>query len=404
MMENTLNLGLMVTKNLLYLPYCIFSASNLEKRIGIRHKDKVVDLWAIILTKNQKPITDDKHIFINKSLNAFIEKGEEYHEKIVNIYNGFLDRQELNFENSHDIGTVTLHMPIEVKNYTDFYSSENHAANVGAMFRSKENPLLPNWKHMPIAYHGRASSIVESGLDVKRPLGQICNDDANPVLAPTKKLDFELEFAAIIGKNSTLGEAIKIEEAESYVFGYTLLNDWSARDIQRWEYQPLGPFLSKNFFTSISPWIIPKEALQRFKISKPIQNPKPLEYLSLENDFLYDIALEVYIEIEDKQYKISSTNTNELYWSISQQIAHHTITGCNLQVGDILASGTISGTTPNSYGSMLELSFNGQNPLILSDDHTRSFIEDYDTICIKGRANNGTESVNFGEVVNKVIP
>ena len=296
-------------------------------------------------------------------------------------------------------------LPVKIGDYTDFYSSEQHAFNVGSMFRDPENALLPNWKHMPVGYHGRASSIVVSGTDIHRPKGQTkSKEQTSPVFGPTKRLDFELEMAFIVGKSTTLGESVGTDQAEEFIFGFTLFNDWSARDIQTWEYVPLGPFLAKNFASSMSPWVVTLEAMEPFRVSGPKQEPEVLEYLSYSGDAHFDVKLEVYIEPEgEKKTKITSSNYQNVYWNIRQQLAHQTVNGCNINVGDLYASGTISGKDSDSFGSMLELSWNGTRALSLEGESQRLFVEDGDTVTIRGFGEREGVRIGFGEVSNKIL-
>lgn len=301
---------------------------------------------------------------------------------------------------------VTMLMPVYVPNYTDFYSSIEHATNIGTMVRGPENALMPNWRHIPVGYHGRASSIIVSGQPVRRPKGQIKPPEATePIFSPSQRLDFELEMAFIISKPNKLGEAISTAEAEEHIFGFVLFNDWSARDIQVWEYVPLGPFLSKNFASSISPWIVTLEALEPFRVAGPKQEPAVLPYLSFEGDGNFDIQLEVDIAPDGQGAKtVCNSNFKYMYWNIRQQLAHHTINGCNVEVGDMYASGTISGPTPGSYGSMMELAWKGTKPIKLTDGSERTFIEDMDTVTMRGYAASEGIRVGFGEVVAKILP
>ena len=299
-----------------------------------------------------------------------------------------------------------MKLPARIGNYTDFYSSCHHAHNVGTMLRGPENALMPNWKWLPVAYHGRASSVVVSGTDVRRPKGQIKPPDAPaPSFGPTKSLDYELEMAFLVGPGNTLGEPVPIDRAVDHIFGLVLMNDWSARDIQAWEYQPLGPFLAKNFATSISPWVVTLEALEPFRKPLPQQDPEPLPYLRSGNDFTFDIDLEARLQTSSMTapHVITRTNFQNLYWSIAQQLAHHTVGGCNLQPGDLLASGTISGPTEESRGCMLELTWRGANPLTLPNDETRKWLEDGDTLNITGYCQGDGYRVGFGEVSGRVL-
>ncbi len=299
-----------------------------------------------------------------------------------------------------------MHLPVQIGDYTDFYSSIEHATNVGIMFRDPANALLPNWKHIPVGYHGRASSIVVSGTDIVRPCGQTKADaDALPTFQASKQMDFELEMGFVVGKESSLGQRISTHEAEEYIFGLVLFNDWSARDIQKWEYVPLGPFLGKNFGSSMSAWVVPLEALEPFRLPTPKQEPAVLPYLEFEGWKNYDIQLEVVIKPENSEENIvSKSNFKYMYWNMAQQLAHHTVNGCNVRVGDLCASGTISGNAPDSYGSMLELAWKGTKPLQMSDGTTRTFLQDYDTVVMKGYCEKEGIKVGFGEVRGKILP
>lgn len=353
------------------------------------------------------------NVFEAYTLNEFIELGKP----VTNAVR--LKIQELLDENSklandektieecfYELDQVKMMMPVHVPNYTDFYSSIEHATNVGKMFRDPANALLPNWKHLPVGYHGRASSIVVSGTEIIRPKGQTKPADLDsPIFGPSRQLDFELEMAFIVNKNTEMGESISTSEAEEVIFGMVLFNDWSARDIQSWEYVPLGPFLGKNFGSSISPWVVTLEALNPFRTESPKQEPEVLDYLKFSGDKNFDINLEVYLQPENgTENLISQSNYKFMYWNMTQQLAHHTINGCNVEVGDMYASGTISGENPNSFGSMLELTWRGQNPLKLNDGQERKFIEDHDTIIMRGFAEKDGIRVGFGEVSGKILP
>jgi len=289
-------------------------------------------------------------------------------------------------------------LPIHIGDYTDFYSSREHATNVGVMFRDPANALLPNWLHLPVGYHGRASSIIVSGTPVHRPNGQTMPDGADrPVYGPTKQLDFELEMGFVIGKETHLGDTISTEQAEDYIFGLMLFNDWSARDIQKWEYVPLGPFLAKNFASTISPWIVTLEALEPFRVNGPEQDPDVLPYLKFEGNKNYDIHLSVDITTKNGvNQQVSKSNFKYMYWNMCQQLAHHTVNGCNVRIGDLLASGTISGPTPDSYGSMLEICWKGTKPVEMPDGTQRKFIENYDTVSLRGWCENDDIRIGFG--------
>jgi fumarylacetoacetase len=300
---------------------------------------------------------------------------------------------------------VSMHLPVKVGDYTDFYSSIEHATNVGKMFRDPENALLPNWRHLPVGYHGRASSIVVSGTDIYRPNGQTKPTDGPPVFGPSQRMDFELEMAFIIGKETALGDTVSVDDADDHIFGIVLFNDWSARDIQKWEYVPLGPFLGKNFASSVSPWVVTMDALEPFRVEGPIQEPEVLPYLKSTKPQNYDINLQVAIHPESAEEETVVTNTNfkYMYWNMAQQLAHHTVNGCNLKVGDMMASGTISGKYPDSFGSMLELSWAGKNPVKLKDGSERKFLNDGDSVIMRGMAKKGEIHVGFGEVRSKLL-
>ena len=299
-----------------------------------------------------------------------------------------------------------MHLPADIGDYTDFYSSRDHASNVGSMFRRRENPLLPNWLHLPVAYHGRASSVVPGGTDIQRPHGQLLPEGASePVFMASREMDFELEMGFFVGPGNGLGAPIPVSQADDHIFGMVLVNDWSARDIQRWEYRPLGPFLAKNLATSISPWIVTMEALEPFRCPGPAQEPVPLPYLQSEGDRAYDIHLEVSLQSRNMTGPaiISRSNFRRLYWTMDQQLAHHTITGCNMRPGDLLASGTISGPTPDSYGSMLELAWRGTRPVRLPSGEERTFLEDGDRVTLSGWCQGKGYRVGFGEVSGRIL-
>lgn len=301
---------------------------------------------------------------------------------------------------------VSMKMPVQVGDYTDFYSSKEHATNVGIMFRGKENALMPNWLHIPIGYHGRAGSIVVSGTSIRRPKGQMKPPTAeHPLFGPTKQLDFELEMAFVLGKNTNLGDSVAVEAAEDYIFGMLLFNDWSARDIQAWEYQPLGPFLGKNFGSTVSPWVVTLDALEPFRLAGPVQEPLPLPYLQQQSAHHFDIGLAVdLITAQGAVTTICESNHKYLYWSMAQQLAHHTVNGCNVRVGDLMASGTISGPDSTSFGSMLELSWRGERPVRLVDGQTRTFIQDGDTIRLRAWSERDGLRLGFGEASGRVLP
>ncbi|HKL89859.1 MAG TPA: fumarylacetoacetase [Allomuricauda sp.] len=389
------------------IPFGIFSTKDRSPRVGVAVGEHILDLAAVA----ELDVFDFNTALLEKdTLNDFISLGKEITTRVRKKIQFWLkdddsvlaDKPELFVKQSE----AQMHMPVAVGDYTDFYSSLEHATNVGKMFRDPENALLPNWKHIPVGYHGRASSIIVSGQPIYRPKGQTKpNDLEAPVFGPTRRLDFELEMGFICGKETQLGDSISIKEAEDYIFGLVLFNDWSARDIQKWEYVPLGPFLAKNFASSISPWVVTLEALEPFKLAGPKQEPEVLPYLQFEGDKNYDIHLEVGITPEKgEKTTVCFSNFKHMYWNMTQQLAHHTVNGCNINIGDMMASGTISGKEENSFGSMLELSWGGTKPIKLKDGSERKFIEDGDTVTMKGYAQNGDIRVGFGEVTTTVLP
>lgn len=396
------------------IPFGIFKKSDGKIQAGSALGNYVIDLDYLHAQFffNELELPDD--IFNQATLNSFIGLGKKktsaVRQRIIELFSS--DNQEIQGITEHKdsclipMADVKMLMPVHVPNYTDFYSSIEHATNVGTMFRDPDNALLPNWKHIPVAYHGRASSIVVSGQDIKRPKGQSkAPDAAAPAFGATKRLDFELEMAFITCKETPMGTSISTEEAEEAIFGFVLFNDWSARDIQVWEYVPLGPFLAKNFASSISPWIITLDALDAFRVAGPKQDPEVFPYLNYEGLKNFDINLEVSIKPEGAEATIvSNSNFKYMYWNICQQLAHHTVNGCNIKVGDMYASGTISGPTPDSYGSMLELAWKGTKPIQMPDGSSRSFINDGDTVIMKGFAEKDGVRVGFGEVSAKVLP
>jgi fumarylacetoacetase len=396
--------------SLLNLPFGIFDTGDGSlPRAGIAVGDHIVDLAAAAAAGLFGKRRFFKNIFEKPVLNDFIALGKPVTNRIRKKVLDWLTLPErpANAEALlTDRRAARMRLPVRIGDYTDFYSSIEHATNVGKMFRP-DNPLLPNWRWLPVGYHGRSSSIVVSGTPIRRPKGQILppGSEDTPVYGPSQRMDFELEMAFVIGKDSALGEPIPIEKADEYIFGLLLFNDWSARDIQRWEYVPLGPFLGKNFGSSVSPWIVPLEALKPFRVKGPKQNPAPLEYLKQTKAGNYDIELEVAIRPEKgPETVICRSNFKYLYWSMAQQLAHHTVNGCNVRVGDLMASGTISGATPDSFGSMLELSWGGKNPLTLADGSKRSFLLDGDTVRMRGWAVKDGAKVGFGAVEGKLLP
>jgi fumarylacetoacetase len=395
------------------LPFGIFQSKRLSPRAGIAIGDKIVDLSVLHDEGFFSELTQlPNDIFLRDSLNDFIGLGKNLTRKVRDKVQDLLKEENDNLKEHQCRGKAMVTrkdaqmlLPVKVGDYTDFYSSMEHATNVGMMFRDPENALLPNWKHLPVGYHGRSSSIVPSGTNIYRPKGQF--KEANmpmPEFGPSRRLDFELELAFITGKSTKMGDSIRTEDAEDYVFGFVLFNDWSARDIQAWEYVPLGPFLGKSFASSISPWIVTLDALEPFRVKGPEQDPV-LDYLKSQKDHAFDIQLEVYLKPEGLQpTKICTSNFKHMYWNIAQQLAHHTSNGCNINVGDMMASGTISGPSEDSYGSLLELSWKGTKPIQLQEGGERTFIEDGDTIIMKGFNQKDGIRVGFGEVEGKVLP
>lgn len=389
------------------IPFGIFSTKDRSPRVGIAVGDHILDLAAVA----ELDVFDFNTAVLEKdTLNDFISLGKEITSRVRKKIQYWLKDDTSELAGKPELfvkqSDARMHMPIQIGDYTDFYSSIEHATNVGKMFRDPENALLPNWKHIPVGYHGRASSIIVSGQPIHRPKGQTLPKDSDaPVFGPTQRLDFELEMGFVCGKDTNLGDSVSTAEAEDYIFGLVLFNDWSARDIQKWEYVPLGPFLAKNFASSISPWVVTLEALEPFRVAGPKQEPKVLPYLEYPGDKNYDINLEVGITPdESEETTVCHSNFKHMYWNMAQQLAHHTVNGCNIHVGDVMASGTISGNDENSYGSMLELAWMGTKPVKMKDGSERKFIHDGDTVTLRGYAKNGDIRVGFGEVSTKVLP
>lgn len=398
------------------LPYGVFKRKDdSENHIGVAIGDYILDL-KILEDEGifHNSMLKDIRVFYEKSLNHFLSLGQKNHKIAREIIQRLLldenpelrDNKTLREKCFVKISDAEMVLPVTIGDYTDFYSSREHATNVGIMFRGKENALMPNWLHLPVAYHGRASSIVISGTDIVHPKGQIKTTDKEyPEFSESKEIDFELEVGFFIGKSSKLGKPIPIDKTSEHIFGMVLVNDWSARDIQRWEYVPLGPFLAKNFATSISPWVVTLDALEPFKTQGVKQNPAPLPYLNSDGNPTYDINLEVYIKTEKLQqpFLITKTNFKYLYWNIYQQLAHHTVNGCNINPGDLMASGTISGADKSSYGSMLELTWKGTEPIKLPNGEERKFLEDSDEIIFKAYCQGDRYRIGFGEVRGKIV-
>ncbi len=396
------------------IPFGIFCASNIPHRTTTAIGDKVLDLAVLHNSGFFKEIELPDGIFEQSTLNNFMALGKPVARLVRNRLSDLLavGNEELKSNESvcaeafHEMSEVQMLMPVQVPNYTDFYSSEQHAFNVGTMFRGPENALMPNWKHLPVAYHGRASSIVVSGTDFHRPKGQTKAVDAEqPSFGPCKLLDFELEMAFITCKENPLGTPVSTADAVDHVFGFVLLNDWSARDIQKWEYVPLGPFLAKNFASHVSPWVVTMDALEPFIVSGPDQDPEVLPYLKYEGDAHFDINLQVALAPDStEETVVANSNYKYMYWNVKQQVAHHTGNGCNLQVGDMYGSGTISGPEKEEYGSMLELTWRGEHPIQMKDGTERKFIQDGDTVIMRGYSEKNGVRVGFGEVKAKVLP
>lgn len=358
-------------------------------------------------------ISFDSKVFDSASLNAMMLHGKQATREIRNqvsmLFRESNQNAKLNsevLESLLSINEVEMQLPIQIGDYTDFYSSEQHAYNVGCLFRDPKNALLPNWKYIPVGYHGRSSSILPSGVPIHRPKGQKKpNPDGLPIFGNCSLLDFELETAFFTYQGKPIGESITTDEADDYIFGMALLNDWSARDIQAWEYVPLGPFLAKNFASHVSCWIVTLDALEPFRVSGPIQDPKVFPYLEYKGDKHIDINLEVAIKPENStETVVCKSNYKHMYWNMNQQLAHHTINGCNIRVGDCMGSGTISGPNEGEYGSMLEISWKGTKPVKMNDGSERKFIEDNDTVIIRGYAQKNGVRIGFGEVYNKILP
>lgn len=387
------------------LPYGIFSTPDTAPRAGVAIGEYIVDL-SVLEQVGLLPIKDTP-VFNQSTLNEFIAQGPIHWQAVRAAVQNLLIAENPRLREDAALRAQVLvpqnqaqmHLPVEIRGYTDFYSSKEHAFNVGCMFRGADNALMPNWSELPVAYNGRASSVVISGTDIVRPSGQIMPTGATrPVFGPSQKLDFELEMGFIVGRKTSLSEPVPVEIAADYVFGMVLLNDWSARDLQQWEYVPLGPFNGKSFGTSISPWIVPMAALAPFQCPAVTQEPKPLAYLQEPQRHTYDIQLQAAFVVEGQETVVCESNFKYLYWSMAQQLAHHTVSGCNLQVGDLMGTGTISGPTPQSRGSLLELNWNMSQAVHLSGGETRYFINDGDTIVMRGFCEKEGIRVGFGEV------
>ncbi len=399
------------------LPYGVFRPADAAvSRVGVAIGDFALDLSVLAEAGLLADLPfDARSTFGAPALNPFMALGRSawraartrIFELLREDVTTLRDDEALRARALHAQSEVELELPADIGDYTDFYSSREHATNVGVMFRGKDNALMPNWLHLPVAYHGRASSIVLSGTPIRRPEGQTMPAGAeSPVFGPSRLLDHEFEMGFFVGPGSELGSAIPIDEAEQHIFGLVLVNDWSARDIQKWEYQPLGPFLAKNFATSISPWVVTLDALEPFRCAGPAQDPAPLPYLASPGQGAFDIKLETWLKTPTMQeaHRIGGGNFNTLYWSMVQQLAHHTVTGCAMRPGDLLASGTISGPTKESRGSLLELSWRGEEPIELPGGESRTFLKDGDELILTGWAQGDGYRVGFGEVRGAILP
>ena len=396
------------------LPFGVFSTEDRAKpRVGVAIGDQILDL-SVLEAKGLLPLpTGADAVFDQENVNAFIALGRPVWRAVRSRLAQLLDHETATLRDDAELcaaalvgmAQATMHLPLSIGDYTDFYSSKEHATNVGMMFRDPKNALLPNWLHIPIGYNGRASSVVVDGTSIRRPSGQIKGaNQERPEFSICYKLDFELETAFVVGLGNGLGEPIEVDSAESHIFGMVLMNDWSARDIQQWEYVPLGPFNAKTFATSISPWVVTLDALAPFRVAGPAQVPEPLPYLRHSGDRAVDLHLEVLLRPRDAAVSttISRTNFRYLYWSMAQQLAHHTVSGCNTRIGDLMGSGTISGPTPQSFGSLLELSWNGRKPLTLDCGNSRTFLEDGDEVVMTGWCQGEGFRVGFGRVGGRI--
>jgi len=397
------------------LPYGVFRRPGATPRIGVAIGDQILDLAELEgrgffaeLALGSEPV------FQQPALNRFLSLGRDAWRRVRATLTRLLSATEPTLRDDPELrraalvpqADVTMCLPADIPDYTDFYCSREHATNVGTMFRGPQNALPPNYLWIPIAYHGRAGSVVVSGTDLRRPCGQMRRDDSTPPeFGPSRQVDFELEVGFLCGPGNDLGTPISPEGAAEHIFGLVLVNDWSARDIQRWEYVPLGPFTAKNFGTSISPWVVPLDALEPFRCAGPTQDPPPLPYLHTDGPQAFDIHLEVSLQTADMSipHVVCRSKCRHLYWNMSQQLAHHTVTGCNVRPGDLVASGTISGPTPDSYGSLLELAWRGERPLTLPDGTTRSFLADGDRVTMTGWCQGDGYRVGFGTVTGRIL-
>jgi fumarylacetoacetase len=395
------------------LPFGIFQVTEGTKSVGVRIGEQVLDLAQMAAYGYFDDLPFASSDFSQDYLNPLMQKGKIAVRALRNRIAELLSTTNETFQSQKDqhnalipVSKVKMALPVQIGDYTDFYSSKEHATNVGIMFRDPANALLPNWLWIPVGYHGRASSVIASEQPVRRPKGQIKPDDnADPIFAPSRQVDFELEMGFITFDGKPLGQSISTAEAEDYIFGLCLFNDWSARDIQKWEYVPLGPFLAKNFASSMSCWIVTLDALQPFACQTPEQDPEVLSYLKFEGLKSYDINLEVAIAAPNcSEHTVSKSNFKYMYWNMAQQLAHHTVNGCNVRCGDLMGSGTISGPTPDSYGSMLELAWKGTKPIQMPDGTERRFIQDHDTVIMRGHCAKDGIKIGFGEVRSELLP
>ncbi|CAG9863312.1 unnamed protein product [Phyllotreta striolata] len=398
------------------LPYGVFSTSqNPSRRIGVAIADSILDLSEVSHLFAGPELKNHQNAFKQETLNEFMALSPKAWKEARDTIQSMLSEDNPILKDNAALrkralvpqSDATMHLPAKIGDYTDFYSSIHHATNVGIMFRSKENALMPNWKHLPVAYHGRASSVAVSGTPIHRPNGQtVLADGDAPIFGPSRLMDFELEMAFFVGGANKHGEPIKMDKAQDHIFGFVIMNDWSARDIQKWEYVPLGPFLAKNLGTTISPWVVTALALEPFKVDNYPQDPQPLPYLRHEDKFNFDISLQV--DIAPQGSNVSTTvcrsNYRYLYWTSKQQLVHHTVTGCNMSPGDLIATGTISGETSDSYGSLLELSWKGTKPLTLLDGSQRKFLQDGDTVVMKAVCEGDNYNIGFGTCVGTLLP
>ena len=395
------------------LPFGVITTSGSTARVATRIGDTVIDLSSLVQSGQLVVVGFTVEDFSQDFLNPMMKKGKEATRRLRQALSDLFSTENQAAASNESIqkalfalNDVNMCMPVQIGDYTDFYSSKEHATNVGIMFRDPANALLPNWLWIPVGYHGRSSSVIISGQDIHRPKGQIKPDDNEPpIFAASRQVDFELEMGFITYDGKPLGDSISTTEAEDFIFGMCLFNDWSARDIQKWEYVPLGPFLGKNFASSISCWIVTLDALQPFAVESPEQDPSVLSYLAFEGKKSYDIQLEVGLTPGNTTEKIiSNSNFKYMYWNMSQQLAHHTVNGCNVRCGDLMGSGTISGSTADSFGSMLELAWKGTKPLAMNDGTERRFIQDGDTVTMRGFCQNAEVRIGFGEVKAKILP